>query len=121
MELTDDQDSLACLLGGQGMTTRLDEWRDLLTSKLLEKTATSGGVSLSMRGGPTLESEFQRLIARETGCCAWITWTVRGGSELQVEVTAQQPAGVRLLREWFGAAPEDVSAGAPRGDGDSVA
>lgn len=110
-----DQAAVACSLGTRSMKSRSDQWRDLLTPNLGEIASIPGGVRFTLRGSSAVAAELNRLIALENACCAWINWSVVRGQSLQVDATAEQEAGVVLLRNWFGEVEENPVADASRG------
>lgn len=96
-------DGIVCSLDGGDMRTRLEEWKDLLTTALIERRVIEGGVALRLKAAPVAVSELRRLVELEQRCCSWIQWRISEGDVLSVEATSSDEDGARLLAEWFGA------------------
>lgn len=103
---------IACSLGSQGMKTRGEEWRSVVVPNVVNRAAIPGGVRLVLRASAATRDELERLIALENSCCAWINWTVREGSMLEVDATTDREGGATLLREWFGSGDRPATASA---------
>jgi hypothetical protein len=66
---------------------------------LTGRAETADGLRLSFR--PEAEDELRALVAVETGCCAWATWTVEptaGAVVLDVRSAAE---GIATLHGMF--------------------
>ena len=94
---------VTCTLGSQGMRTREEEWRSLLTPNVVDRCVIANGARLVLKSSPGTKEELERLIALESTCCAWIDWDVReeSPSSLTVDATTKREESVALLREWF--------------------
>lgn len=94
---------IACSLGATDIETRREEWKAVLAEHLVEQRRIPGGMRLVLRSSGDAAAEIRRLVALENACCAWIKWSVAKGDRLEVDLTAAQPQGTELLRDWFGA------------------
>jgi len=65
---------VACTLGSAGLAAQARRWEQLMARALTGRDETPDGLRLSFR--PEAEDELRALVAVETGCCAWATWTV---------------------------------------------
>ena len=92
---------VACTLGVAGLATQRRRWERLMARALTGRAETADGVRLSFRPGPGTEGELRALVAVETECCSWATWTVErtaGTIVLQVRSTAE---GIAALHGMF--------------------
>ena len=65
---------IACTLGATGLAAQRRRWDQLMARALTGRDETPDGLRLSFR--PGAEAELRALVAVESGCCAWATWTV---------------------------------------------
>ena len=96
------ESAVACSLGAGDMEKRGQEWKRLLEANLIEQRDIPGGIRLLLRPSHYAPAEVRRLAALENACCAWITWSITEGANLQVDATTDQTQGTELLRAWFG-------------------
>jgi len=92
---------VACTLAPAGLAVQARRWEQLMAGALTGRAETADGVRLSFRPGPGTEGELRALVAAETKCCSWATWTVErtGGTiVLQVRATAE---GIAALHGMF--------------------
>ena len=92
---------VACTLTPAGLAAQARRWEQLMARALTGRAETADGVRLSFRPGPGTEGELRALVAAETGCCSWATWTVErtaGTIVLQVRSTAE---GIAALHGMF--------------------
>ena len=90
---------IACTLTPAGLAARGDRWHRLLAREMTERAETSDGLRICFR--PEAEEELRALVAAETECCPWATWTVErdaGTIMLDVRSTAE---GVATLHRMF--------------------
>ena len=97
---------IACTLGATGLTAQRRRWERLMTKALTGRDETPDGLRLSFR--PGAEKELRALVAVETGCCAWATWTVEPAAGVVVLDVRSADEGVTTVRRMFTA---DQSAG----------
>src|SRR5256885_16619385 len=65
---------VACTLGAADLAAQHRRWEQLMARALTGRDETADSLRLSFR--PEAEDELRALVAVETGCCAWATWTV---------------------------------------------
>ena len=90
---------VACTLTPAALEGQSQRWERLIARAGTERTKTSAGLRMSFR--PEAEDELRALIAVETECCPWATWTVErdaGTIVLDVRSTAE---GVATLHRMF--------------------
>ncbi len=95
---------IACTLAAADLAARARRWEQLIARAMTGRAETRDGLSLSFRPEPGIEEELRALVAAETECCAWATWTVaRTRSEivLGIHSTAE---GIATLHQMFGPA-----------------
>lgn len=92
---------VACTLSAADEPERLAEWTEVL-ALVEERQAVDGGVRLRFPPGPQLAGRLADLAAREQGCCAFFTFTLRPASDAVVlEVTAP-PEAAGVVADLFG-------------------
>jgi hypothetical protein len=90
---------VACTLTPADLATQGERWRRLMAWAVTERAETVDGLRVRFR--PGAEQELRALIAVETQCCPWASWTVEldaGTIVLDVRSTA---GGVATLRGMF--------------------
>jgi hypothetical protein len=90
---------VACTLGSTGLAAQARRWQRLIGRALTGRAETADGLRLTFR--PGAEDELRALVAVETGCCAWATWTVEptdGAVVLDVRSAAE---GIATLHAMF--------------------
>lgn len=94
---------IACTLTPAGLRGQARRWDQLTGRDLTGRTETADGLRLRFR--PEGEAELRALVAVESECCPWATWTVTAGTgEVTLDVRAA-PEGAAVLHEMFRAAP----------------
>jgi hypothetical protein len=94
---------IACTLSPADRRGQAGRWNQLTGRDLTGRTETADGLRLRFR--PQAEAELRALVAVESECCPWATWTVTAGTgEVTLDVRAAA-AGAAALREMFRAAP----------------
>ena len=92
---------LACTLGAADQPGRLAEWTELL-AQVKNREAVNGGLLLRFPSDASLAGRLADLAAREQGCCAFFTFTLRLlGAGVELEVTAPADAA-GVVAELFG-------------------
>ena len=90
---------IACTLTPAGLAAQGERWRRLMTWAMTERADTADGLRVRFR--PGAEEELRALVAVETRCCPWASWTVEldaGTIVLDVRSTA---GGVATVRGMF--------------------
>ena len=94
---------IACTLTLDDLRAQARRWDQLTGRDLTGRTETADGLRLRFRLEG--EAELRALVAVESDCCPWATWTVTAGTgqvTLDVRATAE---GAAVLHEMFRAAP----------------
>src|SRR6516165_5675688 len=80
---------VACSLTTDGLAEQAGRWARLAARALIAQAKTADGLRLVFRPEPGIEEELRALVAVETRCCPWATWTVQArGTELALDVHA---------------------------------
>lgn len=92
---------VACSLTTEGLREQAGRWTRLAARALTEHAKTADGIRLGFRPEPGIEEELRALVAVETRCCPWATWTVQAtASQLALDVRATGE-GVTALHGMF--------------------
>src|SRR5215469_15526894 len=76
---------VACSLTPAGLADQAGRWARLAARAMTGREQTGHGIRVSFR--PEAEEELRELVAVETRCCPWATWTVHaGGTQLVLDV-----------------------------------
>jgi len=65
---------VACILTPVDLAVRGERWHQLTARAMTERAETADGLRIWFR--PEAEEELRALVASETECCPWATWTV---------------------------------------------
>jgi hypothetical protein len=90
---------VACVLGVADLAAQRGRWEQLMSRALTARDEIPDGLRLSFR--PEAEKELRALVAVETGCCAWATWTVEPAAGTVVLDVHSAGEGVAALRSMF--------------------
>ena len=93
---------VACTLGVASLAAQRRRWEQLMSRALIARDETPDGLRLSFR--PEAEKELRALVAVETGCCAWATWTVEPAAGVIVLDVRSADEGITTVRSMFTAA-----------------
>ena len=69
---------IACTLSPVGLAAQGERWHRLMSRAMTERAETADGLRIWFRRGA--EDELRALVAVETECCPWATWTVGSGA-----------------------------------------
>jgi hypothetical protein len=86
---------VACTLTPAGLAVQAERWGRLIARSMTGRVESPDGLRLYFRAEPGDEEELRALVAAETECCAWATWTVErdaGTIVLDVRSTAEGAA-----------------------------
>ena len=98
---------IACTLTSADLRGQARRWQRLIGRDLTGRTETDDGLRLRFR--PQGEAELRALVAIESQCCRWASWTVMSGPG-EVTLGIRAPAeGAAVLHEMFRAAPAGPS------------
>jgi hypothetical protein len=90
---------VACTLTAAGLAAQARRWERLIARALTARAETADGLRLGFRS--EAEDELRALVAVETQCCAWATWTIgRTAGEIVLDVHATAE-GVTALHTMF--------------------
>ena len=90
---------VACTLTAADLAAQGKRWARLITRAMTERAETANGLRLCFRAED--EEELRALVAVESECCSWATWTVErdvGTIVLDVRSTG---AGIATVRGMF--------------------
>ena len=90
---------IACTLGATSLAAQARRWEQLMARALTGRDETPDGLRLSFR--PEAEDELRALVAVETGCCAWATWTVEPTDGAVVLDVRSADQGIATLHGMF--------------------
>jgi hypothetical protein len=92
---------VACSLTMEDLTEQAGHWVRIAARAMTGLALTADGLRLVFRPEPGIEEELRALVAVETQCCPWATWTVRASAtELALDVRASGD-GVTALHGMF--------------------
>jgi hypothetical protein len=92
---------VACSLTAAGLAEQAGRWVRLATRAMTGYTKTADGLRLGFRPERGIEEELRALVAVETQCCPWATWTVQAtATRLTLDVRAAGD-GVTALHGMF--------------------
>ena len=92
---------VACSLTMAGLAEQAGHWARLAARAMTGHTMTPDGFRLGFRPEPGIEEELRALVAVETRCCPWATWTVQvSATQLVLEVRAAGD-GITVLHGMF--------------------
>ena len=95
---------IACTLTAADLACEARRWQRLLDRELTARAETGDGLRLRFR--PEAETELRALVAVETGCCPWATWTEQASAgEVILDVRAAAEGAAVLHGMFRGAAP----------------
>jgi hypothetical protein len=92
---------VACTLTSAGLAAQAGRWERLMARAMTECTQTSDGLRMSFRPEPGVEEELRRLVAVETKCCPWATWTVETNAGATVLDVRSADPGIAALHGMF--------------------
>jgi hypothetical protein len=90
---------IACTLTAGSLAAQHRRWEQLMARALTGRDETPDGLRLSFR--PEAEDELRALVAIETGCCAWATWTVEPADGAVVLGVRSADVGIATLHGMF--------------------
>ena len=90
---------VACTLTPADLAAQGERWRRLMAWAVTERAETADGLRVRFR--PGAEEELRTLVAAETECCPWATWTVDTDAQQAVLDIRSAGAGVAALHSMF--------------------
>jgi hypothetical protein len=114
---------VACSLTAEGLAEQAGRWARLAVRALTGRALTANGFRLGFRPEPGIEEELRALVAVETQCCPWATWTVQASATqltLDVRATSDGVTALHGMLTGSAAGPGPTAgpppAGSPSGD-----
>ena len=92
---------VACSLGSADLAAQAGRWARLAARAMTERTETARGFRIGFSPEPGAEQELRALVAVETECCPWATWTVETSAGRIVLDVRSAGAGVAALHTMF--------------------
>ena len=90
---------VACTLSSAGLAAQRKRWEQLIARAMTERAETADGLRIWFR--PEAEEELRALVASETECCPWATWTVERDAGTIVLDIRSTTEGVATLHRMF--------------------
>jgi hypothetical protein len=90
---------VACTLSSAGLATQRRRWEQLIARTMTGRAETAVGLRISFL--PDAEDELRALVAVETDCCPWATWTVERATGTIVLHVRSAADGVGALHSMF--------------------
>ncbi|MEU2334652.1 hypothetical protein ABZ608_13800 [Streptomyces sp. NPDC013172] len=73
----------SCTLPTEERPLRVAEWDALFSERLISSSRPEPlRLGLDLAGGPGVEERVRDLVARESGCCSFFTFTTTPGEDL---------------------------------------
>jgi hypothetical protein len=92
---------VACSLTPAGLAEQAGRWARLAARAMTRRAQTAQGLRIWFRPEPGAEEELRALVATETGCCPWATWTVQpSGAQIMLDVRSSGD-GIAALHGMF--------------------
>ena len=92
---------VACSLSTAGLAEQAGRWARLAARAMTGHAKTGDGLRLGFRPEPGVEEELRALVAVETQCCPWATWTVQASATQVVLDVRAADDGVTALHGMF--------------------
>ncbi len=93
---------VACTLSPVGLAAQGERWHRLMAQAMTERAQTTYGLRICFR--LEAEEELRALVAVETECCSWATWTVERDAGTIVLDVRSSAVGVTTLAGMFASA-----------------
>ena len=93
---------VACTLTPVGLAAQGERWHRLMAWAMTERVETADGLRIRFR--LEAEEELRALVAVETECCSWATWTVERNAGTIVLHVRSTAVGVATLAGMFASA-----------------
>jgi hypothetical protein len=96
-----EETPVACSLTPAGLAAQAGRWERLAARAMTERTETAHGLRIGFRPEPGAEQELRALVAVETECCPWATWTVEASAGRIVLDVRAVGEGIAALHTMF--------------------
>jgi hypothetical protein len=93
---------VACTLTQADLAAQGERWHRLMARAMTERAETTYGLRICFR--PEAEEELRALVAVETECCPWATWTVERDADTIMLDVRSTAVGVATLASMFASA-----------------
>jgi hypothetical protein len=103
---------VACTLSPSDMAALTSRWARLAGSADAERMQTKDGLRIAFRASREAERELAALVAVESDCCRWASWSVEQSDDRLVLVVTAGGAGVGALHGMFASLTEATSGSA---------
>ena len=90
---------VACTLTAADLVVQSERWHQLMARAMTERAETTDGLRMVFH--PSAEDQLRALVAVETGCCPWATWTVERTAGAVVLDVRSATEGVATLHTMF--------------------
>jgi len=97
-----DSEPVACTLSSAGLAAQRGRWERLIARAMTERAETADGLRICFRPEPGAEAELQALVAVESECCSWASWTVEAGEGRLVLTVRAAGEGIGALHGMLG-------------------
>src|SRR6478736_3987676 len=94
-------EKIACTLGANNLAALGERWRAARREAGLGRQTTPRGLRLEFRADSGVEDELRALVAVESECCAWATWTVERHRETLSVAVISSGEGIVALHGMF--------------------
>jgi hypothetical protein len=88
---------IACTLAGGAARARVDRWRAILASHLIERRLTGDALVMRFRKDADAERELTELAVAERDCCAFVGWGLEPESDVLVLRITGEPDALGSL------------------------
>jgi hypothetical protein len=80
---------IACTLDAAGFATQSERWTQIVAHAAIDRVETEDGIRVDFRAEPGVEQVIRELVALESECCSWASWTVEvSDDEIVLQVTS---------------------------------
>ena len=93
--------AIACTLGPGQLATQVERWTKLYAEAGIERLATDDGLRVSFRHDPTVEEELHALVAVESECCKWASWSIDSHVNALVLEISSTGDGIPVIHSWL--------------------
>jgi hypothetical protein len=100
---------IACTLTPDGLAAQAGRWQRLIARAGIGRTETATGLRMSFR--PDAEDELRALVAVESECCQWATWTVERTARTVMLDVRSSAEGAAALHGMFTTGQDGPSIG----------
>jgi len=92
---------VACSLSPADLAAQAGRWAGLAARAMTGRARTAHGLRIWFRPEPGAEEELRALVATETECCPWATWTVQpSAAQIMLDVRSSGD-GITALHGMF--------------------